>query len=190
MRFRSSVQSTGIGHMSRPPRHPPCRGNLSVAWWRTGGRCPSPPAPAEGVQRESERANRGRRRRKDCDGIGEWCNGQHNGLWNRGLQVRILPRLRNIRGRGLGSRTLCRGGVEERSFVRRHVDVPGPVPCGMRVGIGRLSRFAVTRAGVATPVRFRAVHEGSACLVHVFLFGRRLCSREAHPWVRPNMRTG
>ena len=38
----------------------------------------------------------GVRHRVTCGGLGEWCNGQHDGLWNRMLQVRILPRLRKV----------------------------------------------------------------------------------------------
>ena len=41
---------------------------------------------------------------------------------------------------------------------------PDPSPFEIRVGVGRLSRFAVTHAGVATPVQIRTVHEGSACM--------------------------
>ena len=66
--------TAGIGHMFRPLRHPPCRGRPSRAWWRTGGQCPSPPAPAEGVQRVIGRANRDHRGRAGDDGIGGWCN--------------------------------------------------------------------------------------------------------------------
>lgn len=66
--------TAGIGHMFRPLRHPPCRGRPSRAWWRTGGQCPSPPAPAEGVQRVIGRANRDHRGRAGHDGIGGWCN--------------------------------------------------------------------------------------------------------------------
>lgn len=94
IRHLPGVQWAGIGvHDTGFPRHPPCRGRPSRAWWRTGGQCPSPPAPADGVQRVGGRANRH---------IGGWCNWQHNGLWNRMLQVRILPRLRTIHGGGHG----------------------------------------------------------------------------------------
>ncbi len=64
IRHLPGVQWAGIGvHDTGFPRHPPCRGRPSRAWWRTGGQCPSPPAPAEGAQRVIGRANRDHRGR-------------------------------------------------------------------------------------------------------------------------------
>ena len=67
------------------PRHPPCRGTASVCGWSRWRAVPVTSGPADGVQRVGGRANRH---------LGGWCNWQHDGLWNRMLQVRVLPRLR------------------------------------------------------------------------------------------------
>lgn len=94
-------------HVAGSPRHPPCRGTASVCGWSQWRAVPVTSGPAGGVQRVGGRANRH---------IGGWCKWQHDGLWNRMLQVRVLPRLRTIHGCGHGpANSLSWSGSRDRS---------------------------------------------------------------------------
>lgn len=68
----------------------------SEAWWRTGRQCACLLRHRRRMPNGSVGMQTGVRHRVTCGGLGEWCNGQHDGLWNRMLQVRILPRLRKV----------------------------------------------------------------------------------------------